>query len=148
MSIKCDSCGEETSVYTVRFYNERLHQECKVCTQPRHSGYSSTVNPYSDLTLDHCLDDQNRPVRVTSRRQLEQAEKKYHFKSLVANQWEENFDKPPQQRKMNAMEELSHNSAVGKKDPKTGHTLGFLYPEIARAQLKELKEKNISIEDW
>lgn len=145
--IVCDSCGEETARYVVRFYDGRLHQECRVCTHPRHSGYSSCVNPYADLRLDHVLDEENKPVRVTSRRQLEQAEKRYNFRSLVAHTMSENFDKPPQQRKMNAIDEVTMAGRAGKKD-EHGNRIGWMYPSIAESMLKEIREKGIDINDW
>lgn len=149
MSQICNACGEDTEHYFMKQTLEgKFYVECKICNQPRHS--APCTNPYSDLTLTHVHDDEGKPVRVTSKRQLLQAEKRYNFRSLVAHMNEENFDKPltkpvPEDPRDRIAHQLSEQ--VGRRDHK-GNKLGFLHPEMAIAQLKELKEKNISIEDW
>jgi hypothetical protein len=148
MSQICDSCGAETERYFIRFHSGRSYTECKVCNQPRHSA-PSCVNPYADLTLEHVHDESGKPLRVTSKRQLLEAEKRFGFRSLVANMNSENFDKPPQVKNPDPYDRISQqlSEQVGRRDSH-GNKLGFLYPEVARAQLRELKEKGISIDDW
>jgi len=148
MSQQCDTCGEVTERYFVRFNNGKSFTECKVCNQPRHSA-PSCVNPYADMILTHVHDESGKPLRVTSKRQLLAAEKRYGFRSLVANYNSENFDKPPQVKSPTPYDRISEQltEQVGRSDSK-GNKLGFLFPDVARAQLRELKEKGISIDDW
>lgn len=146
MAAICDDCGQETQRYVMKFWAGRAHYSCRVCEHPRHSAIAC-VNPYADLTLEHVLDEQGKPVRVTSRRQLEQAEKRYNFRSLVAHTNSDNFDKPPQQRKMDALDEVTAAGRAGKKDAQ-GNPIGWLYPSVAERMLKECREKGIDISTW
>jgi len=132
----------------MRFFSGRAHYTCHVCENPRHS-IPQCVNPYANLVLEHARDEQGNPVRVTSKRQLLEAEKRYKFKSLVANWNSENFDKPPQLTPPCAADRIAAQVAdvQGKRDAQ-GNRLGFMYPEIAAAQLKEIKEKGIDIDTW
>lgn len=85
------------------------------------------ANPFSALRLDHVHNELGQPVEVTSLRQLQQAEKHYKFKSLVANEREADFDKPPQHRQKDLFEATSESG-------------GWLYPELAEAMIPELRE--------
>jgi hypothetical protein len=78
------------------------------------------------LTLDHVTDEAGRPVEVTSLRQMQEAETRYRFKSLVANEREADFDKPPQTREKDLFEATTESG-------------GWLYPEIVEAMLPELR---------
>lgn len=80
------------------------------------------------MELEHAHDEFGQPVRVSSLRQLQAAERRYGFKSLVANEREADFDKPPQHRPKDLMEATS---AAG----------GWLYPEIAESMIQELREQ-------
>lgn len=58
-------------------------------------------NPFStagELILEHIYDENGKPLRVTSRRQLEEAESRYHFNHIPTNMDRENWDKPKQQQ--------------------------------------------------
>jgi hypothetical protein len=150
MSQICSSCGTETERYIMKpTLQGKLVVECKVCNQPRHSA-PSCVNPYSDLVLTHCHDETGKPVRVTSKRQLLEAEKRYHFKSLVATYDEANFDKAPSKPiptdpRDRIMQQLLERN--GYQDSNK-NKLGALHPEILASQMRELKEKGISLDDW
>ena len=151
MSQVCDTCNTVTERYFIKFRDGRSFTECKVCNQPRHSA-PSCVNPYSDLTLTHVHNERGEPVRVTSKRQLLEAEKRYHFKSVVANMNSENFDKPPVGDPCAGMHPADRiakqmQEQVGRRDSR-GNKLGFLFPEQATQLLKEIKEKNIDISTW
>jgi hypothetical protein len=146
MAAVCEGCGAETNQYTMRFFSGRAHYECRVCSHPRHRA-SQCVNPYENLVLEHVHDEFGKPVRVTSRRQLQQAEKRYNFRSVVGNYLEENFDKPPQQRKMSPIDEVTTAGRAGKKDAK-GNRIGWMYPEVAEKMLAEVRAKNIDINKW
>lgn len=150
MSEICESCGEDTPRYVMKFYSGRAHYTCHVCEHPRHSRVGQ-VNPFANMILEHVTGEDGKPVRVTSRRQLEAAEKKYHFRSLVAHSWEENFDKPPQLAQEHPADRIARQMAEvtssGQRDG-DGKKKGWMYPEVAAAQLRELKEKNIDIRDW
>lgn len=54
-------------------------------------------NPYENLTLQHVRDENNEPIKVNSRRELEAAEKKYGFVHALSHALtEEHLDTPPQ----------------------------------------------------
>ena len=57
-------------------------------------------NVYSDLTLDHVFDERGNKVRVTSSRQLSEAQKRYDFASVVHSMNAENIDRAPVQKPM------------------------------------------------
>ena len=89
---------------------------------------------FSDLTLSHVAGEDGRPLRVTSLRQLREAEKKYKFRSWAANQDEKNFDKPPEAPSNRIADHLT-------KEKK------WLFPETANAMLKEIERRGISPEE-
>lgn len=121
----CSSCGNESPSYSVRLTPRGRRIVCRNCTRPHPR--SRCHNPYSSLTLDHVHDAHGQPLHVTSLRQMQEAEKKYRFKSLVANECEADFDKPPQTR-------------VGDMFEQTTEAGGWLYPEIAEQQVREMRE--------
>jgi hypothetical protein len=85
------------------------------------------ANPFAALRLDHVHDEFGSPLEVTSLRQLQAAEKQYKFRSLVANEREADFDKPPQHRQKDLFEATSEAG-------------GWLHPEIAIPMIEELRE--------
>lgn len=90
----CDKCNEV--VYRTRFIGGRfLGLDCNCVREAR---IQSCINVYSDLTLDHISDEMGNKVRVTSARQLSEAEKRYNFSSVALNMDSKNFDAPPQAR--------------------------------------------------
>jgi len=98
---------------------------CRHCRSPRMR--ESLVNPYYDLTLDHVHDHSGQPVRVTSLRQLQQAEKEFKFKSLVGNEREADFDKPPQTPKRDLFDAMTEENK-------------WLFPDIGLEMVRELRE--------
>lgn len=60
----------------------------------------TTRNPF-DITFDHVNDSLGGKLHVSSIRQLEAAEKRLGFQSVVLNSDAQNFDDPPQQRPIN-----------------------------------------------
>ena len=50
--------------------------------------------------MDHVHDEYGKPIRVTSLRQLQAAESRYNFASVVGNMDDANVNTPPQQRKI------------------------------------------------
>lgn len=120
----CDQCGFDASCFSVRLTARGPRRVCRVCRSPR--ARQSVVNPY-DLTLDHVHGHDGQPVRVSSLRQLQAAEREFGFKSLVANEREADFDKPPQTRQKDLFEATSEAG-------------GWLYPELAEAMIPELRE--------
>lgn len=79
------------------------------------------------MILDHVTDEETgKPLRITSARQLREAEKRYKFRSLVGHTEEANFDKPPQGEKRNLAQIMLDE---GK----------FLYPDVARSMIKEMR---------
>ena len=53
-----------------------------------------------DLTLDHVADEFGHKLRVHNLRELSAAEKRYGFQSVVLDSDAQNFDDPPQQRRV------------------------------------------------
>lgn len=93
MANLCGNCGE--TCYRTRFIGGKfLGLDCR-CVKDR--AQASAVNPYADLTLEHVYDEHGQPVRITSSRQLSEAEQRYNFASVVRNMDENNIDKPTQQ---------------------------------------------------
>ena len=121
----CSRCGHDSSSFSVRFTARGPQRVCRHCTSPQ--ARDSVVNPFASLVLDHVHDDQGRPVEVTSLRQLQQAERRYKFRSLVANEREADFNKPPQHRQKDLFEATSESG-------------GWLHPEIAEPMIRELRE--------
>lgn len=117
----CDSCGFDSAVYTRR----RGKTICRMC---RSSVVRPSVyDPFSSLTLDHVRDQQDRPVTVTSLRQLRQIEKEHRCLSAVANLDDKHVDEPPQHKPNSAFDEMTRQ---GK----------WLYPEVAMSMMKEMQE--------
>ncbi len=128
----CDTCKQEVSRYTqwpVEQPDGRycFATSCYACEHPQHSMQTGAVRVFSDLTLDHVTGEDGRPVRVTSLRQLREAEKRYHFRSVVANSDEKNFDRPDAiapKRSKDAFEAMTENNK-------------WMYPDVARAMLAD-----------
>lgn len=118
------SCGHESSAYSVRLTRLGPHTCCRACAFPR---ICSVANPYDNFELEHVHDDNGRPLRVTSLRQMHEAERRHRFKSLVANERSADFDKPPQTRVPDLFEQTSARG-------------GWLYPELAEQQIREMRE--------
>ncbi len=94
----CSQCG--VSVYRTIFNvakKQWLGVECG-CTR-RARAMVSTVNPF-DLTLQHVYGADGKPLRVENLRQLSRAEGTYGFQSCVLSRDQQNFDDPPQQRRL------------------------------------------------
>lgn len=125
---QCHTCGQTSTQYTTKFRGDKVLYYCKPCEHPVHSDLNLGKSLFGDLTLDHVMDEFGKPVRVTSRRQLLEAEKRYKFRSLIGHSDEANFDKPPQ-GEHRKLDEIMFDE---KK---------WLYPDVARAMLKEMKEK-------
>jgi hypothetical protein len=123
----CSSCSQPTTSYRQRLLaSGRWQVTCLVCANPQHSSLAA-ANPFQELVLDHVLDEMDQPLRVTSLRQLREAEQRYHFRSLVANENSENFDKPPQSDKGDMFKRMSDENR-------------WLYPEIAESMVAEIRE--------
>jgi hypothetical protein len=121
----CD-CGHDSSCFTINVSPRGPRRICRACRSPRLR--ESVHNPFANLELTHATDESGQPVRVTSLRQLQAAERRYGFKSLVANEREADFDKPPQTRDKDLFEATSESG-------------GWLYPEIAQDMIRELREE-------
>jgi hypothetical protein len=94
MANNCDNCGE--ACHRTRWINGRyLGLDCRCYTE---RVQASAVNPYGDLTLEHVHGEDGKPIRVTSSRQLSEAEKKHNFISVVRNMDQQNIDTPPVNR--------------------------------------------------
>lgn len=99
MSHKCDQCG--TEVYR-RIFNCERHKHLGVecgCTR-RGKILADTTESVFDYTLNHVNDEFGKPLRVHNLRELSAAEKRLGFQSVVLNSDAQNFDDPPQQRRI------------------------------------------------
>lgn len=93
----CDNC--EKPIYRKVFTGDRwLGVDCG-CYRERRRAITA-VNPFADFQLEHVHDETGKPLRVTSIRQLSEAEKRYDFASVILNQDHGNVDDAPQQRVM------------------------------------------------
>jgi hypothetical protein len=98
MSQTCDGCG--TVVYRMRFMaiqKKWLGFDCGCLAADRIP--KGTGNPF-DITFDHVADELGGHLHVSSIRELEAAEKRLGFQSVVLNSDAQNFDDPPQQREV------------------------------------------------
>jgi hypothetical protein len=120
----CDECGFDSPSYSIRVTPRGPRRVCRHCKSPR--SRESVVNPY-DLTLDHVHDHSGQPLRVTSLRQLQAAEKEFRFRSLVANENENRFDEPPQHKQPDLFEATTEAG-------------NWLYPEVATQMVRELRD--------
>lgn len=94
----CSNCG--VSVYRTIFNvakKQWLGVECG-CTR-RARAQASTQSVFS-ITFDHVHDEFGQKLKVGSLRELSAAEKRLGFQSVVLNSDAQNFDDPPQQRKL------------------------------------------------
>ena len=121
----CSRCHSDSSSFSIRITSRGVERVCRHCTSPH--ARQSVVNPYAALRLDHVTDESGQPVEVTSLRQLQQAERRYKFRSLVANEREADFNNPPQHRQKDLFEATSEAG-------------GWLYPELAEKMIPELRE--------
>lgn len=96
MANVCDKCGK--TVYRIKFRGDQWIGEDCGCI--REIALRTCFNPFSDLTLDHISTEDGAKLRVTSLRQLQAAESRYNFASVVANMDAANVDTPPQQKRM------------------------------------------------
>lgn len=119
----CD-CGHDSPHYSVRITRMGARTCCRACRYPT---VRSIANPYTGMILEHVHDDHGQSLRVDSIRQLQDAEKRFRFKSLVANERSADFDKPPQTRPTDLFEQMTESG-------------GWLYPEIAEQQIREMRE--------
>jgi hypothetical protein len=94
----CQQC--EKVVYRLRFMVEQkkwLGVDCGCVAADRVP--RTTLNPFK-IRFDHVADEFGNHLEVESIRQLEAAEKRLGFQSVVLNSDAQNFDDPPQQREV------------------------------------------------
>lgn len=98
MAQACGSCGKDNyRVVFVAGTSQWLGAECG-CLRTRI--LRDMDNPFStagELILDHVTDSSGNKVRVTSLRELRQAESKFNFEHVASNNDRVNWDKPRQQ---------------------------------------------------
>lgn len=102
---KCEGCGE--SVYRMR-YSASAEKMLGIGSGSCHCYegivgrelIARTTNTAFAIELDHVHDEFGHKVKVENLRQLSAAEKRYGFQSVVLNSDAQNFDDPPQQRRM------------------------------------------------
>ena len=60
----------------------------------------STTKSQFDYTLQHVYDEFGKPLRVHNIKELSAAEKRLGFQSVILNSDQQNFDDPPQQKRV------------------------------------------------
>ena len=94
--MQCDQCHEV--VYRQVFQGGAFRGvECG-CSAGFAERRDAPKDMYSDLVLEHVHDEHGRQVRVTSSRQLAEAEKRYNFASVVRNMDSVRINDAPQQK--------------------------------------------------
>jgi hypothetical protein len=102
VATQCEACG--IVVYRRRLKLEEPNKgkflgfECGCLAADRIP--RSTANPFS-IEFQHVNDEFGRHLKVDSIRELERAEKRLGFQSVVLNSDAQNFDDPPQQKPIN-----------------------------------------------
>lgn len=102
INLTCDRCGER--VYRARIIpstGKRIGYDC-ACARPE--VVVEADNPFrndGELRLQHIHSEDGKPLRVTSRRQLEEAQQRYHFNHIPSGMDRANWDMPKQQRVYN-----------------------------------------------
>ena len=96
--MRCDSC--QAVVYRQRLIGGSFKGVDCGCAGRERLRIDGAKNPFGDLQLEHIHDEFGKPVRVTSSRQLAEAEKRYDFCHMARNYNESNMHDPPQQRVM------------------------------------------------
>ena len=94
----CDGCGE--TVYR-NIYQPESHKWLGVdCGCTRKARLTWNVESAFKIKLEHVHDEFGKPVSVNSIREMSAAEKRYGFQSVVLNADAQNFNDPPQQRRI------------------------------------------------
>lgn len=99
MAHRCGKCG--TVVYRRVYSLEQkvdIGVECGCIARGRQLP-DSAKSAFS-IEFDHVHDAFGNKVKVENIKQLEQAQKTYGFQSVVLNADAQNFDDPPQQRRL------------------------------------------------
>lgn len=99
----CDNCSQPA--YRLRFmptlkkslgYGSGSCRCAEKHLSQRNAIPCSAINPY-DITFDHVADEFGNKLHVGSIRELERAEQRLGFQSVVLNKDAQNFDDAPQQ---------------------------------------------------
>lgn len=99
MSQLCSKCGD--IVYRARIdisTGERIGYDCGCVRRPVELDHDNPFRNDGELVLQHIADENGNPVRVTSRRQLQEAEQRYDFNHVPTNMSKGNWDSPKQQK--------------------------------------------------
>ena len=132
----CD-CGHDSPSFSICLTSAGPRSRCRTCLYP--PARSSVANPYADLTLDHVHDETGSPLRVTSLAQMREAERRYRFRSLVANVDSVRHDEPPQMVPKSLHEQMDEPFRDSDGNYHESH---WLYPEIAREMAREMEAGN------
>lgn len=123
----CTDCNLPTTNYRQRLLpSGKFKTTCNVCANPQHS-LNAVATPLAELVMDHVHDEFGKPLRVTSLRQLREAEQRLHFRSVVANEDSQNFDTPPRAEHGDLFKRMSDENR-------------WLYPELAESMVAEMRE--------
>jgi hypothetical protein len=123
--MECDTCHNDADHYVRKLTRFGFRTQCRSCQTGKVR--PSVYNPFAAMDLDHVRTSDNRPVHVSSLRQLREIEKEHKCVSLVANSDEKHFDDPPQQKQGSAFDTMTEERR-------------WLHPEIATAMLKDMRD--------
>lgn len=97
INLTCSVCGERVYRACVLVTGETVGYDCRCAKTPVAIDYDNPFRNEGELRLNHVHDEQGKPLRVTSRRQLEEAQKKHNFNHVPTNMDKANWDSPKQQ---------------------------------------------------
>jgi hypothetical protein len=120
----CDECQREADHYVRKLTKTGFRTQCRACKTGRVR--PSVYSPFADMRIDHVHGHDGKALRVTSLRQLYEAEKEFKFKSCVGHTDEARFDDPPQQTKDTAHDIMTRENK-------------WLYPDVAKQMVRDMK---------
>lgn len=108
----CPECG--ATVCRERLVGDKFKGVDCGCAGKEMLRKEAEKNMYSDLTLEHVHDERGNKVRVTSSRQLSEAQKRYEFASVVHSMNSENIDRAPVQKPLSVSDIYRRKFAGGR----------------------------------
>jgi hypothetical protein len=115
IDLTCDDCGERVHRARVLTSGKTVGHDCRCA---RSVGVMVDAdNPFrtsGELTLQHVHGEDGNPLRVTSMRELQAAENKYHFNHIPTNMDRSNWDTPKQQQVYQVGDRYRRKFAAGR----------------------------------
>lgn len=98
LNLTCSACGERVYRARVLSNGDTVGYDCRCARTPVAVDYDNPFRSSGELVLDHIHTESGERLRVTSRRQLQEAESKHHFNHVATNMDKANWDSPKQQQ--------------------------------------------------